>query len=315
MANTISKVDGNTHFKREVEYSDAFRFFWGQEWFVITQVIFFGCITCLNISSIVDTAQVVDTFLGNWWPWGGAAAINIHDGVWSVKRWDNSFCSEEERNDGSCTPFSETEGLIWTAGNVVVHLLFFPFALLPLKENAGVQVIGFLILLFTSAQFIITFTSSGLDLSQASIWGKDWDDLFGVVLFNFALVIAIPAWLYEREPDVDVPTVVNGSCALSAGLYIAIGILGCLAMPNVSDNMLQSMMSGSFGVPLQLGASIFAFAIIGLGIPLFSVLTRLNLVGSGMCSEATANVFAVYLPFGLSWFLYDGSAITKLLSW
>ena len=74
-------------------------------------------------------------------------------------------------------------------------------------------------------------------------------------------------------------------------------------------------MSGAFGTTMQLCASIFAFFIIGLGCPLFSVLTRMNLVGSGMISYPVANGLAVYLPFLSSWMFYQGEAITNLLSW
>ena len=245
LANTISKVEGNSNFQKEIEYSTVFGFYLGPTWFNFTQVVFFFCILCLNVSSIVDTAQVVDTFFGNWWPWGGTAAININGDTVTFTRWDYSFCSEASRNDGLCSPFSQTEGSVLTLGNLVVTLFLLPLALLPLRESAWWQTLGFVILLLTSMQFIVTFLVSGLHMSEASWWGDDWDDLFGVILFNFALVIAVPAWLYEREPDVDVPSVVHGSCALSALLYILIGILGHMAIPNVNDNMLQSIMSGT----------------------------------------------------------------------
>jgi hypothetical protein len=50
--------------------------------------------------------------------------------------------------------------------------------------------------LVTSIQFIVQFAMSE-KIGKAELWGN-WDDLFGVVLFNFALVIAIPAWLRTR---------------------------------------------------------------------------------------------------------------------
>ena len=183
------------------------------------------------------------------------------------------------------------------------------------QENAAVQVIGFIVLLVTSLGFIILFMKEGIDLedNDISLWGKEWGSLFGVVLFNFALVIAIPAWLYEKEPDVDVPGVVHSSSILSAVLYIVIGILGAITMPYVSQNMLESLMSGAFGPTMQLCASIFAFFIIGLGCPLFSVLTRMNL--TTIMSYRRANGLAVYLPFLTSWIFYQGDAITQLLSW
>jgi hypothetical protein len=183
------------------------------------------------------------------------------------------------------------------------------------QENAAVQCIGFIVLLVTSIGFIILFIMQGVDLDNVSLWGTEWGSLFGVVLFNFSLVIAVPAWLYEKEPEVDVPAVVHGSSILSAVLYIFIGILGAVTMPFVSQNMLESLMSGAFGVPMQLCATIFAFFIVGLGCPLFSVLNRLNLVGSGLMSTNAANWLAVYLPFFSSWIFYQGDAVTALLSW
>jgi len=66
---------------------------------------------------------------------------------------------------------------------------------------------------------------------------------------------------------------------------------------------------------MRIGASIFAFFIIGLDIPLFSVLTRYNLVNSGLCSECVANTLVVYIPWALSWLFYKGDNVASLLSW
>merc|ERR1711935_1261831 len=107
--------------------------------------------------------------------------------------------------------------------------------------------------------------------------GTERGSLFGVVLFNFALAITIP---------------------------------------HASQNMLESLMSGVFGTSMQLCASIFAFFIIGLGCPLFSILARMNLTdGNRFLSRGTANWLAVYLPFFSSWIFYRGDAIYQLLSW
>lgn len=94
-----------------------------------------------------------------------------------------------------------------------------------------------------------------------------------------------------------------------------VGGLGALTMPNVADNMLQTMMSGAFGQVTETCSMVFAWFIIGLGIPLFSVLTRLNLTGSGLCTEFQANILAVYLPWSTAWILYAGGKTTALLGW
>lgn len=110
--------------------------------------------------------------------------------------------------------------------------------------------------------------------------------------------------------------VVHSSSILTTILYMSIGILGAITMPHASQNMLESLMSGAFGTSIQLCSSIFAFFIIGLGIPLFSILGRMNLTdGNRGLPRNTANWLAVYLPFIFSWIFYQGDAITQLLSW
>ncbi|GKY98627.1 hypothetical protein MPSEU_000819400 [Mayamaea pseudoterrestris] len=319
MANTISKVPGNDTFAKEIEYSEAFRFFWGPKWFLATQGLFLCCITCLNISSIVDVSQVVDTFCGHWMQTHALQINGLTAADLKWVQWDYTQCSDEQMHEGLCLPFlKETieSGILITMGNLIASGVILPLALMDLKDNAWWQVVGFVVLLATSLQFVIQFAlTPNLSLRNTSWMGTNWDDLFGVVVFNFALVIAIPAWLYEREPHVPVAKVIHVSSVMSTILYVAVGLLGCLAMPNVSENMLESMMSGAFGTSMQLGSSIFALAIIGLGSPLFSVLARLNLTGSGLCSSKQANLLAVFLPHFVSWFLTDGGAVTKLLSW
>lgn len=183
------------------------------------------------------------------------------------------------------------------------------------QENAAWQVLGFVVLLVCSVIFVVIFILEGLNTEYISLWGSSWGTLFGVILFNYALVLAVPAWLYEKEPTVDVPKVVNGSAILSTILYVLIGALGAMTMPHASQNMLESMMSGTFGIIMQISASVFAFFIVGLGIPLFCVLKRMNLTGKEMVSRNTANIFAVYLPFAMSWLFYTGDWVTQLLSW
>ena len=63
LANVISKVPGNSNFSKEIEYSETFRIFWGRSWFIFTQIAFTICILCQLLASIVDVAQVVDTYV------------------------------------------------------------------------------------------------------------------------------------------------------------------------------------------------------------------------------------------------------------
>lgn len=328
LSDVISNVPGNNNFRKEIEYSEVFRIFWSKKAFVVTQILFFCCTTCLNIVSIVDMAQVLDNILSkSTWVNTIAFRISYNDTIKTsngnivaqVVHWSPTLCSVEQLEEGDCVPFcTDTPGgsfFIISAGYVLACVLFLPLSLMDLKENTLSQIVGFIMLLVLSCQFIISFILNGVDFSLISLWGSDWNNLFGVILFNFAAVIAVPAWLYEKKENVDVSVVLTNSSIISVLLYISVGVLGALSMPDVSENMLQSMMTGKFGLITEICSEIFAVFIIGLGIPLFSVLCRLNLTGSGICSKFLANILAVYLPWGVSWIFYVGGSTTNLLGW
>jgi hypothetical protein len=184
-----------------------------------------------------------------------------------------------------------------------------------LQENTSWQIFGFFVTVSVSMQFIVSFLQHGIAVHRVSWWGHDYSGMLGVIVFNYGLVLAMPALLSQKKPNVSTTRLVYSSVVLTTILYVLVGALGGMAMPNVNINMLKPMVSGAFGTPLQCAGWFFAFFIIGLDVPLFAVLTRYNLTSSGLCSENTANWLVVYIPWGVSWIFYQGNAIAELLSW
>jgi len=313
LANVVSKIPKNSNFEREVEYSDLFRIFWGQKWYLFTHINFYACILCQNIASIVDTSQVVDEFLVN--SISKSYALKVYPFPAQIVSWDKSGCPPSDQ--GGCNPFNLKEDgkLVLSLGYAICAIAFLPMGLMDLKENTAFQIFGYVLLLAISAQFIWVFIMRGLSLTNLSLWGESWSELFGIILFNYTFTTAVPAWIGEKSEHVHVPEVLNKSNLLGSALYITVGALGALSIPNVSDNMLSSMIIGDFGKTTQISASLFAFFIIGLGIPLFSVLMKMNLVGSGLCTSTQGNILATFVPWLIGWLFYKGSAAAKLLSW
>jgi hypothetical protein len=159
---------------------------------------------CLLIASIVDTAQVLDQIFAHRSQ--GVSALRMVEGSIDIVSWKSDNCLQQEIVTGECIPFfNEKDGsLIISLGYIVAALPFIPMGLMDLKENSIFQIVAFVVLLVVSLQFIVTFVQDGIDLSNVSIWGNDWGNLFGIVLFNFAAVLSVPAWLYEKEKRVDV---------------------------------------------------------------------------------------------------------------
>jgi amino acid permease len=317
MANTVSKIPGNQKFDQCIEFSDAFRIFWSDRAYMMTQILFYLTATCLNIAAIVDTAQTVDSFLGFHWKSYGVSLDSSSQGH-HFEEWSHDGpCTRRQVKLGKeCAPFGDqTVNFLLTAGYVLTALVFLPICLRDLKENTVWQIFGFGLLLSLSMYFCLDLSQYHLSLKHVSLWGHQWTDMMGVILFNFCLVLAIPAWLHEKRESVSVRHTIIVSTVISTALYISVGIIGALAIPNINLDMLSPMLSGAFGEGIQVAASLFAFFIIGLDIPLFSVLTRYNLTHSGMCSVRMANILVVWIPWGISWVFYTGNDIGVLLAW
>lgn len=124
----------NLNFDQLVEFSDPFHSFWNRKVYYMTQILFYLCTLCMNIAAIVDTAQVVDSFLGHSiGTWGFA----FDD--WEMQQWIHQRpCSRHKVKKGLCIPFANTEmygDVLLTLGYVITAAVFVPICLMDLKVS------------------------------------------------------------------------------------------------------------------------------------------------------------------------------------
>ena len=72
------------------------------------------------------------------------------------------------------------------------------------KENTRYQIFGFVLLICLSLQFVMTFLAGEINLTNIPLWGGEWGDMIGVILFNFVLVLAIPAICHEKKSELSI---------------------------------------------------------------------------------------------------------------
>ena len=108
---------------------------------------------------------------------------------------------------------------------------------MDLKDNVIWQIGAFAITATVSAIFIVSFLQEGVTIGRVSWWGEDYSGLLGTILFNYGLVLAMPALLSAKKPSVDTKTMVSGSVVLTTALYVAVGLLGAMCLPHVNINV------------------------------------------------------------------------------
>jgi amino acid permease len=329
LADTVARIPHNKGFDRRVEFSDIFEHYVGRRTAMLTQAIFFLNLLSQNVAAIIACAQMFDSFAGTFYP-GRSIALRLSPSPVSWVDWEPSQCGgadkgfaadatriESSPEDIPCVPF-ECEGesaLLISGGYAVTALLLAPLGLLTLEENMLQQKISFTALLVLSAQFLWTFCSEGLSAGSLPWVGNHWADALGVVIFNFAFCVTVPSWLNEKAPRVGVNQVFWTSTITATLLYTAVGALGAMAFPRAPENLLSVMLSAKVSVATRLCATLFGVVIIGLGVPIFSVIMRYNLVSGALCSEPWAHVWSSVLPWTTAWMLYQGSVMLKLLNW
>ena len=197
MANTVSQIPGNAKFQQCIEFSDPFKIFWNETAYKVTQILFFLCTVCLNVAAIVDTAEVVDSFLGLHY-----TSYGFNAGSLELQSWSHAPCTRKQVKLGLCQPFADESvygSCLLTAGYVITAAVFLPICLMDLKENSAWQIFGFFVLMTTSAYFCYEFGKLDFSFKYTTLWGHEWGDMLGVILFNFGLVLAIPAWLLHPK--------------------------------------------------------------------------------------------------------------------
>jgi hypothetical protein len=177
----------------------------------------------------------------------------------------------------ACLPFDGDSygAVLLSIGYVVATITLMPLGMMDMKENAAFQKLSFILLVVFLVEFVISFILSTKEASSAtklSLWGSDYSQLLGVVLFNFSLTPTIPAWLHEKDSKTSVQKVICHSNLIVVCLYIIIGTTGSVAIKHVPANFLAFLSSGKEGVITQVAANLFSFFIIGFGVPLFSII-------------------------------------------
>lgn len=116
----------------------------------------------------------------------------------------------------------------------------------------------------------------------------------------------------EKKPEVSTSKTLWTSALFSTGMYVLLGATGAMAYPDAEANLLQVLGSPVSSPTTRVCSYLFGVLVIGLGIPVFCIVMRYNLVLGG-CGPKRATFLGVVLPWLVSWLLYQGSAAEEFI--
>jgi hypothetical protein len=312
LCDSIARVPGNHALEQRVEFGTVFHAFFGPATARLAQLAFVLSVMSQCLASIIQVAQVMDGILV-----ATLSKTYALDPSYGVIEWTvETNCSPPPPSNHHCVPFGERESYvpILTLGYVILLVLIMPIGLMRLNENIAVQIVSFAMLVSLTLYFIVMFCVDGLHPHAVPMIGPQLSDV-GSIIFNMAFVVFIPSWLNEKQPEVSVNASMWVSTVAATAGYVVMGVLGGMAFPCASSNILALLLSPASSTLMRAAASLLGMGVIGLGIPVFCIMMRYNLIAARLCSPRWAVFYGVFAPWMVAWTMYCGTGAQEVIAW
>lgn len=252
----MRKIPGNEHFKDRIEYSTIVKHYFGNRWYIAAMIGLNGALQCLNIISVVQSAQVMDSAISA--VFGNTCGINLtpFQNVWTDD--DGTAHPLAHSTDfWSCVDLKSIDNgnpwgchIVFSIGYFVVMAMAVPCGRWNLDDNMPIQTVAFVL---TVAFWIIWIVASMAKIQAADSWDAvsipainndpgtgtqaAW---LGTILFNFGFVTTVPSWVNEKRPGVSVNRTLWISTTGCILVFFAVGITGAMAY----KDSLQGIVTG-----------------------------------------------------------------------
>lgn len=193
----------------------------------------------------------------------------------------------------------------------------------------------------TLLEFYVQFSTMPFHFSYAPLWGSSPAEgqaiVLGIVTFGCAyvitskiigfriLILEVPSWVNEKKDDVSVNKAVWYSSLFGLLIKFIFGWFAACTIPNPKRNanilngivsdlkpflthaVMTTQVTGWLGLTTKISVYLFNISTIIPGIPVYSIMTRYNLLTSNITGPLAGNIVSVLLPWFVSMFFYHGA--------
>lgn len=203
----MAAMPGNAKFDKRVEYTSLAYFYLGKYGYGVTQLFFQLSLACNNISSIIQSVQVMDF-----------ALAAIFGKSCATPEFYPSFAFHcPDPVSGDITVFGDGVYVL-SIGFILTALLCAPLGFWNLDDNIIIQKVSCLLVFVMVAIWFGVFVKLGFEVDRLPTVGTQFTGILGTVLFNFAVITSIPSWVSWRHYQCTRVPVLLLSHASSQGL-------------------------------------------------------------------------------------------------
>jgi len=205
---------------------------------------------------------------------------------------------------------------------MITVVLIIPMGYFNLDDNMIVQKGAFLIALLIFLEWFVVFLTR---LSHGTInplvpvvYYGNAAPVFGVIMFNFAMVVTVPSWCNEKTHATSINRSLGSSIFIGTILFFLVGLLGSLTYHISPDggDLLSAIDSSSEATLLSsICVYLFPISVVATSIPIYSIIVRYNLLENKICNKPMANFIGVILPWLVTIPFYTGQGLNNVINW
>ncbi|CAG9461566.1 unnamed protein product [Pedinophyceae sp. YPF-701] len=328
LVEAMQRVPGNRGFQERYEFATLARHYYGRTGFLAAQVTYNLTIQATNVVAMIVSARVADSALRTFF----RHSYGLEYGTFPPR----IVSTVADAASGAAQWPGGSQNII-SLGYLLIMAMCLPLGLVNLEDNVMFNVYTGLVFFVLLAVFLVFF---GVRMvATAGMWPAPLTpavtDLFsqelvlGVSFFFHAYIVTVPSWVNEKAPGVPISWGVWWPTALTVVVKVVFGLMGAwafklLTFPNGvgalprgvplpgAANILQIVL-GSPACNAFLAVCVYGFTAVTLipQIPVYSIMTRYNLLSGDLCTNRQAFMYAVIIPWTAAAFLYQRSLVGK----
>jgi hypothetical protein len=210
---------------------------------------------------------------------------------------------------------------VLSLGMVLTFAISLPLGYVNLDDNIWFQFLAAVVMIVIWLEWSGQSIVDGQNFTKVHAFVSNQYQVFGNILFNYAVVVSIPSWINEKKPEASINWTIWLCGVATIFMYLTLGWLSAddvtldYQATTGADNVDILSLFTKAATPILTKVMVYLFIITLIsGIPVWAIIIRYNLVQDEICSESVANIFAVILPFIVSIFFYSGSLLGEIVN-
>lgn len=164
-------------------------------------------------------------------------------------------------------------------------------------------------------EFTAFFVKQGLT-QEVPLFGTNWSQVMGPIIFNLGVGGAMPLFLNQKRPYVNVKAVVSGVSFFSMILNIALPLLGVYVYGSrITADIFELMTTINPTVLCRISVYIYTLTVIGASIPINSITVKNNLYTEIWANVPFTWLVGIFFQYMVGWLTLSGGVFMTFLNY